>query len=411
MSAVIDHISKFRRFYAAGLVGVMMLVMLGQGIDAMATEKDPAQNVYQNFSDEKENTELNDLVSSYYKAYADNDVDGLKAVARPFSDSELSYIAMMSEYIDSYSMEKIYSKKGLTDGSYLVSVYVDMAFGGIDTPAPGLDFFYVETDPDTGKLFINNLYSTYNLNNNENAVDSQVATMIAEFEQQPDVQSLQDEVQKAYNEATIEDGNLKTFIETTLQEKIVEWAKGYQQSLKDAEAAAAKAEADKKAAEAKAAEDAKKAEEEAKKAEEEKAAADAAAAAEAQLEANAVPVISRAKINLRQSADQNSQSLAMIENNTLLKQIKTEGDWSYVDFNGTKGYVMTSYIFGVVMNPRDLTLTTSVNIRVSMSENSTKLMLAPSGTTLHINFDVVSGWSQIQVNADTVGFAKTEYLH
>lgn len=405
MSAFFDHISRFRRFYAAGLVGVLMLCMLGRGIGAMATEKDPSQNVYQNYSEEKENSELNDLISSYYKAYAGNDTEGLKAAARPFSDSELSYIAMMSEYVDSYTIEKIYSKNGLTDGSYLVSVYVDMKFSGIDTAAPGLDFFYVETDPDTGKLFINNLYSTYNLNNNENAVDSQVATMIAEFEQQEDVQALQADVQKEYNAATIEDGKLKTFIETTLQEKITEWAKNYQQSLKDAEAAAAQAAADQKAAEEKAAADAAAAEQAA-------AAAQAAAAQQAELNANGYDVITAERVNMRQSADQNSQSLGMVENSTVVKKFGDEGDWSIIEYNGMRGYIKTAYLWAIQANTaRDVTLTTSVNIRQYMSENSTKLVLAQSGTTLHINFDSTSGWSQIAVDGTTVGYARTEYLH
>ena len=416
MSAVIEYIQKCRRFFAAGLVGCLMVVMLGTGIDAMAVEKDPVQNVYQSYSDEKENTELNALLNSYYEAVATNDVDTLKSVATPFSDSELSYIAMMSEYIDSYTIDQVYSKNGLTDGSYLVSVAVDMKFGGIDTPAPGLDFFYVETDPDTGKLYINNLYSTYNINNNENPVDSQVATMIAEFEQQEDVLSLQAEVQKKYNEAVIEDGNLKTFMESTLQDKITEWATNYQQSLKDAAdakaqaeaeaaAAAAKAEEEKKAAEEKAAADAAAAEE-AKKAEE------AAAAAEAQLEATGFKVITADKVNLRQSADQGSQSLAMLENCTLLTKFKDEGEWSYVDYSGTKGYVKTSYLAGVTSSEgRDVTLTTSINIRATMSESSTKLALAKSGIKMHVNYDFTNGWSQVQLTADKVGYAHTEYLH
>ena len=49
MSAVIEYIQKYRRFFAAGLVGCLMVVMLGTGIDAMAVEKDPVQNVYQSF--------------------------------------------------------------------------------------------------------------------------------------------------------------------------------------------------------------------------------------------------------------------------------------------------------------------------------------------------------------------------
>ena len=49
---------------------------------------------------------------------------------------------------------------------YLVSVSMEIKFTGVDTTAPGLDFFYVRTNDD-GTLYIDNLYSQYNLANQE----------------------------------------------------------------------------------------------------------------------------------------------------------------------------------------------------------------------------------------------------
>ena len=45
-----------------------------------------------------------------------------------------------------------------------------MKFKDVDTVAPGLDFFYVRTNED-GSVYIDNLYSQYNLKIKENALD------------------------------------------------------------------------------------------------------------------------------------------------------------------------------------------------------------------------------------------------
>ena len=70
----------------------------------------------------------------------------------------------------------------------------------MDTTAPGLDFFYVRTNDD-GTLYIDNLYSQYNLANQENALDTSVQSLIGQFESESDVVELQSEVQTRYDEA------------------------------------------------------------------------------------------------------------------------------------------------------------------------------------------------------------------
>ena len=102
---------------------------------------------------------------------------------------------------------KYYSKAGLTEGSYFVSVYNEIKFYGVDTLAPTLDFFYVETD-DEGKLYINNLYSIFNLSFAENTMDSDVYAVVQKYMQQEDFASLQQDVQAKYNEALTADANL-----------------------------------------------------------------------------------------------------------------------------------------------------------------------------------------------------------
>ena len=148
-----DFCKKNHRYFAAGLVGLGMVFMLYTGNAALAEDADPTAGVYQQFSDEGENEQLVKLLQTYYDAYDSN--NALTYTATPISDSEKSYIKMLSQYVDRHEIVKVYSKKGASDGSLLVSVYVNIYFKGLKNPAPGLDFFYVETNSE-GYMYINN---------------------------------------------------------------------------------------------------------------------------------------------------------------------------------------------------------------------------------------------------------------
>ncbi|HAP02832.1 MAG TPA: hypothetical protein DCQ87_02200, partial [Lachnospiraceae bacterium] len=196
------------------------------------------------YKKEEEGSDIHSLLTEYYKEYAAGDTDALEKVASPVSDMEKSYIKFMSKLLDSYEIKEIYTKDGVNDGSKLVSVYVQMHFKGIKSAAPGLDFFYVETD-DSGALHINNLYSSFNQTNKENAMDPAVVSAIASFEEQKDVVDLQTEVQKEYNEISLSDKDFDKFMSKTYPSKVKSWQTQYR---KDAKAAAAKKAAEEKKA-------------------------------------------------------------------------------------------------------------------------------------------------------------------
>lgn len=128
-------------------------------------------------------------------------------IAQPLSDNEKSYITTFSEYYEDYQNITCYSTKGATDDSYLVSVCYDLKFKGVDTPAPGMDFFYVERDG-KGNLIINNIYSAYNFNFLDQDLDANLYSLILAYEKSDEVVALQKEVQTSYNEAVKSDENL-----------------------------------------------------------------------------------------------------------------------------------------------------------------------------------------------------------
>ena len=97
-----------------------------------------------------------------------------------------------------------------------------MGFEGLDTTAPGLDFFYVRMNG-TGAYTIDNLYSQFNYQNHENELDSQVEAFIANYEKQDDVVQLCNDVQTRYEAALKADADLKNMIDVTIPQALEEW--------------------------------------------------------------------------------------------------------------------------------------------------------------------------------------------
>ena len=247
----IDFVVEKKRYFGAGVVCVLMVVLLAFGTDNSAADSNPLSGAYQSYSEEDTDSEITSLLKSYYTACADNDLDTLVTVAYPVSDAEKSYITFLSDYIDSYDVISVYSKRGVDSDSYLVSAEVEIHFAGLETAAPGLDFFYVVKNEETGALVINNVYSAFNQQNNEYDMDPTISSLIAEFEQQDDLLALQAEIQAKYNENQLADADFNTFTSETLPQAIQKWASDYKVALEEAqkkaeEEAAAAAEAEKK---------------------------------------------------------------------------------------------------------------------------------------------------------------------
>ena len=235
---VTDWCIKNRRFFFAAFLFIALVVVLYActGPNAKKNAKDNAADGGQISTEngaaadftldpdfEKDaHADVNELITSYFAAYASADIDALEAIASPISDNEKSYIRVFSAYIESYENISCYTKSGLTDNSYLVSAYFDLKFYGVETMAPGLDFFYVETKDD-GSLYINNLYSPYNLNRTENTLDPNVYAVILQFGQQEDAIALRDQVKSAYSEAVASDVDLATMLSTTIPNAMTAW--------------------------------------------------------------------------------------------------------------------------------------------------------------------------------------------
>ena len=369
------------------------------------------------YKKEEEGSDIHSLLTEYYKEYAAGDTDALEKVASPVSDMEKSYIKFMAKLLDSYEIKEIYTKDGVTDGSKLVSVYVQMHFKGIKSAAPGLDFFYVETD-DSGALHINNLYSSFNQTNKENAMDPAVVSAIASFEEQKDVVDLQTEVQKEYNEISLSDKDFDKFMSKTYPSKVKSWQTQYRKNAKAA--AATKAAEEKKAAAEKAKSDSTKSSD----------------STDTSSTSSKTIYKTTTKTNLRKKASINSDIIKTLAKGTKVTKISTKGKWLKVSYKGKTGYIRKMYLKKVSSSSsssdksssssssdkskstsassgptegKKLVLKDTVNVRKKPSTSAKRINLAYKGDKILVIKNRSDGWTKIQYQHKK-GYVKTEFL-
>ena len=337
-------LEEHRHYVRAGIVCLGLVIMMVIAATGMG---DPISGAYMSYENQTENEALKQLLTDYYAAYADGDIDALEKLAEPISDKEKSYITLMSKYIKSYDINGISTKPGVDKDALLVSVDLDIHYKKLDEPAPGLDFFYVEKDK-KGNYIINNRYSTFNAQNGELDVDPTITTLIATFEQQDDVIALQSEVSQAFNALSLEDKDFNVFFTKIMPEAVTDWAATYKkQEEKKAEKEKQKEEAAKKEEEEEKAkaEEAKKEDSEKETKEEtteETAKEDSDKTKEAKADTDTV--VAKEKVNVRAKATTDSKSLGQVRSGTELKRYKEKRGWSKVNYNGKAAWIKSEFL-------------------------------------------------------------------
>lgn len=403
------------RYITAGALFLLLILVLvncgasrngsGEGETVVNTETE-TEEAFQIDAYE----EVNALIQQYLTAYAEGDVDTITSLAAPVSDTEKSYIAEYSKYIDSYQNIKCYTKHGLDDKSYMVSVYLEIKFTDAETAAPGLDFFYIRTNDDN-TLTIDNLYSQYNSRMQENALDTSVQSLIDQYESSEDMIALQREVQEKYDAALAADATLTDVVTNKIPTAITEWRKALlaQNSEGETETAAETETSEEPAQpETESSEETVEAEEPVQPAETNER------------------VYTTDVVNVRASADTAAEKLGTLEKGTAITRNGTEGEWSIVNYGGVTGYIMTEFLTteepqeeaaadnepqagGSLSEGTVITLTDSVNIRAGMSETAEKIGTAFPGEKVTVVMSYAEGWTKINWN-NKIGYIKTSLL-
>lgn len=210
-----EWISDNLRYLLLGLAGILILVIVifvikfatGGGKDKTSdTEVTSEKNTEQEEEEtvpgaglEKDVPEVLEVMKKYYDAWADKDLETLKAIDPALSAEDEAAI-QNNDAIESFNNITVYSSEGLTEGSYIVYVYFDAKIQGISTLAPTLIDFYLQKD-EFGNLVMVDKYSTQELSD-----------FTEKMQASKGVQALIQEVNQKLVEATEGDDDLKAYV-------------------------------------------------------------------------------------------------------------------------------------------------------------------------------------------------------
>ncbi len=439
--AFLELVSRYKRYIAAGVLFIAMVFVLVKCTGTQEAQTEPVTEEQTEQADLTEEfqvdaiPEINTLISNYFQAYQEGDVDAIETYAQPVSDTEKSYIQLFSEYVQSYDNLHCYTKSGLGDGEYVVSVYLEMKFEGVDTVAPGLDFFYVRTD-ENGALYIDNAYSQFNQSNMENSTQADIQALINEFEQEDDVIELQQEVQEKYDTAIASDEKLQTMADETIPNAITAWVESLSQADESKSSDSDDTKADTVTGDAVEADDStddtskEKDDTSTEKDDTKSDDSEDTDTVKQKKNGKAKTAYALDGINLRKGRGTNTKIVAQISLGDKLKiypSTKKNG-WVKAVYKKKKGYVKMEYITtdrSDIKGSADtdttdtvatalavgekITLTDSVNVRVSMSETADRVGLAYAGDTIEVIMSYAEGWTKVKWNGQT-GYIKTDLI-
>ena len=329
-------------------------------------------------------------------------------IAQPLSDNEKSYITTFSEYYEDYQNITCYSTKGATDDSYLVSVCYDLKFKGVDTPAPGMDFFYVERDG-KGNLIINNIYSAYNFNFLDQDLDANLYSLILAYEKSDEVVALQKEVQTSYNEAVKSDEKTcqyggwntskchgKNGEKTIVSNTETQTTETESQTQETQTTETKKQEETQKTEETQTTESTEK-KEDTQKSDSKKSTG---------------TVKTKDICNVRKSPSTDGELLGKVDIGVELKKLGTEGDWTKVKFQGETGYVKSEFVKEVssktgsgkgTVKTKDI-----CNVRKTASTDGELLGKVDAGVKLK-KLGTKGEWTKVKFQGKT-GYIKSDLL-
>lgn len=428
MQQLKDFIIKYKRYIGAAVIFVVLVLILvnctgpknGNSDTQAGTEISGTQATeYQLEGKLKKDAdpELVELIKNYYTAYAAGDMESLEPLAQPLSDNEKSYIGTFSDYYESFDNIVCYSMPGATDDSYLVSVCYDLKFYEVDTPAPGMDFFYVERDG-KGNLYINNVYSTYNFNFLDEELDANLYSLILNYEKSDDVVALQKQVQAKYDEAVASDEKLANMVGGTLRSAMTKWRDSVAatQDTEDAtDVTPATTEETQKTEKTESKDDSKKDSKDDTEAKDDTKKDDTKTDdSKSDTKKKSGTVKTKDICRVRAKASTDSEMIGTVNKGVKLKKIGTKGDWTKVKFQGQTGYIKTEFLKDVSSKSSDSSDTVMVktkdicNVRAKASADAELLGRVDIGVKLE-KLGTSGEWTKVKFQGKK-GYIKSNLL-
>ena len=141
------------------------------------------------------------LITSYYQALGEKDIATLKTLEDDFTPSDESKVTNLKDYIEGYEVGDVYTKKGMTDDSYVVYACFSYICQGVETKAPALTQFYVYKNSGGSWVIDNGALQ-----------DSEISAYMEKQLSDSDVSALVKKVQNELDQAQQSDPSLEEFL-------------------------------------------------------------------------------------------------------------------------------------------------------------------------------------------------------
>ena len=222
-----DWLSDNLRYFMLGGAILIIVVVLFCGIRACSgsnkgnsgdeqktTSEDqgnvPSSPISEGESDEKKedanpmetaDADVTALITSYYQALGEKDIATLKTLEDDFTPSDESKVTNLKDYIEGYEVGDVYTKKGMTDDSYVVYACFSYICQGVETKAPALTQFYVYKNSGGSWVIDNGALQ-----------DSEISAYMEKQLSDSDVSALVKKVQNELDQAQQSDPSLAEFL-------------------------------------------------------------------------------------------------------------------------------------------------------------------------------------------------------
>lgn len=325
---------------------------------------------------------IRQLVNTYYKALETGDSATIATVKANVTEEEKIRQETRAQDIEYIDIVEVFTRPGMTEGTYVVFVYTDTKFVGIETKAPGFSATYVSSRED-GSLYL------------DSSVDETIKEYVVQVAAEEEIANYYDQVLTNYTNALASDPDLKNYMEN-LNQKLDDAIQARQQEQQEQESA------------------------------------------EPVQEAMATQVNetvrTTSKVNVRASDSENADRLGQVDLGTTLTRYETrENGWSKIDYNGQEGFIKSEYLevagtnetadAGGQTQPEEpaqtdnaavsgkVTASSSVRVRSTTNDSSSDNILGTlyPGESCELIMEQADGWCRVKYNGET-GYVKTEFV-
>lgn len=356
-----DFSRNFRRskiwFYMLGVLSIVLVVLLVQ-----TAFEDGSSDNKQGITSEKEEglqvnayPKVNALAEKYFSASMGGNTDALMEIIKPFTESDQAAALRKGEFVEAYDEINCYTEDGVDEGTYIVFVSYELKFPEVDTPVPGLETWIVSTAED------NSLYINKDMESISEDMNAQIEALLS----RKDVVKLFSSVDAKMAEALMEDESLKSLYEQmggSTEEAIKEEDKTTEDKVQETEAPVG------------------------------------------QVEREMVAVV---ELEIYEKPSEDDSPLDTLSVGSFVWVDKNvEGGFSYVDKDGTVGYVRT---FGLATyEPVDEEIKATINYYSSCDPDAPVMGTITSDKYYYCTLEFSNGWRQIIVNDTKVYVKKSD---